>query len=509
MRSTRLATAFNVASAICTLGVQMAVSFFLSSYLVATLGEAANGFTQLANNFVSYASLVTLAFNSMGSRFISAAYHRGRVGDSVAYYSTLIVCNAILCLVFLPVAWAVVGNLGSIVDMGDADPFDVGLLFAFVFANFGVNMFVSLFCSAMFVANKVYIQNAINLVRNVLNAALLVFVFGFFEARVSYVSLVALVLTLVCAPVCYAVKRKVVPELRFSLRAFSGRSVRELTSSGIWNTVNQCGNIMTTGLDLLFANLFVGASPMGVLSVAKTVPAAISTLAATINSNLEPELVIVYAKEGVEGLWRRLKLDMRLSNLIVAAPIGVFCALAPEFYELWMPSLDSMELTVLSVLTISNFIPWAGPQVTYNVFTVTNRLRVNSITFMVGAVLNVALVLLALNFTDLGVYAIAGMSAGISIVRNLVVIAPYASRLLGKPWWTVYCEMAVSLLSVTVSVATSFVIGAVVPTENWTALALAITLSCFISWVLIFFATFSPEQRRSYVALVGAKLRRK
>lgn len=65
MRSNRLATAFNVASAIITLGVQMAVSFFLSSYLVATLGEVANGFTQLANNFVSYASLVTIAFNSM------------------------------------------------------------------------------------------------------------------------------------------------------------------------------------------------------------------------------------------------------------------------------------------------------------------------------------------------------------------------------------------------------------------------------------------------------------
>lgn len=232
MCSSRLATAFNVTSAIVTLGVQMAVSFFLSSYLVATLGEATNGFTQLANNFVSYASLVTLAFNSMGSRFISAAYHRGKVEDSVAYYSTLIACNAILCLVFLPVTMAVLANLGSIVDMGNADPNDVGLLFAFVFANFGANLFVSLFCSAMFVVNKVYIQNAINLVRNVLNAALLVFIFSFFETRVSYVSLVALLLTLASLPVCYAIKCRVVPELRFNAKAFSGKFVRNLDIIG-------------------------------------------------------------------------------------------------------------------------------------------------------------------------------------------------------------------------------------------------------------------------------------
>ena len=509
MRSSKLATAFNVASAIITLGVQMAVSFFLSSYLVATLGEAANGFTQLANNFVSYASLVTLAFNSMGSRFISAAYHCGKVEDSVAYYSTLIVCNAILCLVFLPLAAVVLANLGSIVNMGNADPADVRMLFAFVFANFGANLFVSLFCSAMFVVNKVYIQNAINLVRNVLNAALLVFAFSFFTTRVCYVSLVALLLTIVSAPVCYVIKRGVVPELTFSAKAFSGKFVRDLTSSGIWNTVNQCGNILTTGLDLLFANWFVGASPMGVLSVAKTVPAAISTLATTLNNNLEPELVIVYTKEGVKGLRRRLKMDIRLSNFIVTAPIGVFCALAPMFYGLWMPSLDARELTVLSILTISNFIPWAGPQVMFNVFTVMNKLKVNSVTYFVGAVLNVALVLLALNFTELGIYAIAGISAFISIVRNLVIIAPYVSRLLELPWWSMYGEVVISLLSVGASIVVATAFGALIPASSWAALALDIVLSCLISWVIVFVATFSTEQRRSYLALVSVKLRRK
>ena len=200
---------------------------------------------------------------------------------------------------------------------------------------------------------------------------------------------------------------------------------------------------------------------------------------------------------------------MRLSNLIVAAPIGVFCALAPAFYRFWMPSLDPTELTVLSVLTVSNFIPWAGPQVAYNVFTVMNRLRVNSATFMAGAVLNVVLVLLALNFTDLGVYAIAGVSAGISIVRNLVFMAPYVSRLLGKPWWTVHREMAVSLLSVGASAAISLTLALFIPTDNWASLITAIALSCLVSWAVVFISTFSPEQRSSYVRLAKSKILRK
>lgn len=506
MQSTRLASAFNVASAIVALGVQMAVSFFLSSYLVANLGEAANGFTQLANNFVSYASLVTLAFNSMGSRFISASWHRNRKDDSIAYYSTLIICNIILCAVFFPIAATVIVNLGSIVDFGNVNPSDVALLFTFVFANFGVNLFVSLLCAAMFVVNKVYITNAVNLCRNILNACLLVFAFSFFEARVSYVSLVALFLSIISIPVCYFFKCRLVPELKFSRKSFSVRFVRELVSSGIWNTVNQCGHILTTGFDLLFANWFVGASPMGVLSVAKTLPTAISTLATTLNSNLEPGLVIVYAKEGVDGLYRRLSMDVRLSNLIVAAPIGVFCSLAFPFYELWMPSLSASELTVLSILTICNFIPWAGLQVLYNVFTVMNRLKVNSVTFLIGAVLNFVLVLMCLAFTDLGVYAIAGVSAFISIARNIIVIAPYAARLLGRPWWAMYKEMGISILSVGGSIAVSQCIGALMPLSNWPGVVLAIFISCLISWALIFYSTFPAEQRHSYIRLLKSKI---
>lgn len=481
----------------------MAVGFFLSSFLVSTLGEEANGFTQLANNFVSYASLVTLAFNSMGSRFISTSYHKGELERASAYYSTLAICNIILCLVFLPVAIFVVSNLESIVELGSAILPDVQMLFAFVFANFGANLFASLLGSAMFVTNKMYVQNAINLVRNVLNACALLCLYGVLDPRVSYVSLVALCLTLISIPVCAVAKARLLPEVRFSLRAFSGAAVRSLTSSGIWNTVNQCGNMLMTGLDLLLANWFVGAGPMGVLSVAKTVPNAIVTLASTLNSNLEPELVIAYAKGGTSGILYRLRFDIRLSNLILSVPIAVFCTLSAPFYRLWMPSLDAEVLSVLSFLTVMAFIPQAGLQVLYNVFTATNHLEVNSVAFLAGSVLNVTVVLALLTFTDLGVYAIAGTSSAIGIVRNLVVTAPYIARLLGLRWWAFYREVGISCLSTALSAVISLAVSTFVGTCSWPALAASVVLSCLLGWIVAFLLTFGTEDRRRAFALVS------
>jgi O-antigen/teichoic acid export membrane protein len=506
--SDKISTAFNMASAIVTFVVQMAVSFFLSSYLVATVGEAATGYSKLANDFVSYASLITLAFNSMGQRFISAAYHKGESRDAAAYYSTLVVCNAVVCLAFLPVAAVVLANLQSIVDLGDADLSDVRLLFAFVFANFAINLFVSLFCSAMFVTNTLYIQNIINLARNVLDAALLVVMYSLFESRVSYVSFIALCLSTLSIPICLYFKRKLVPDISLSFTAFSGKFVGKLVSSGIWNSVNQCGHIMMTGLDLLLANWFVGAGPMGVLSIANTVPNAIRSLASAVINNLEPELMIAYAREGAGTLLARLRFDMRLSNLLVSVPTAVFCASSSSFYALWMPSLDAFQLAVLSFLSVANFVLWAGPQVTYTVFTVMDRLCVSVLSFLVGSALNVVAVLLLLNFTDAGLYAIAGTSTTIAIVRDVLIIAPYTSHLLGLPWYSLYKEMGVSAASFAASVLVTLGVSVCVGTGSWTPLVSSGVLSCVVSWGLVLVCTFSRDSRSRLFAAVKVKFQK-
>ena len=58
----KMQTAVNVFTGIMVMVVNLGISFFLSPYIVDTLGEEANGFNQLAHNFVTYASLISIAF---------------------------------------------------------------------------------------------------------------------------------------------------------------------------------------------------------------------------------------------------------------------------------------------------------------------------------------------------------------------------------------------------------------------------------------------------------------
>ena len=78
------ATLVNIFAALITLGVQMFISFWLSPFVVGKLGEEAYGFINLANNFVSYASLVAIAINSMA--FVGSFGTVVLQGTSVYHY---------------------------------------------------------------------------------------------------------------------------------------------------------------------------------------------------------------------------------------------------------------------------------------------------------------------------------------------------------------------------------------------------------------------------------------
>ena len=65
----------NLISSAVVLLTDLLINFFLSPYIVKNISVEANGYVQLANNFVTYATLLVTVVNSMAGRFITIAYH--------------------------------------------------------------------------------------------------------------------------------------------------------------------------------------------------------------------------------------------------------------------------------------------------------------------------------------------------------------------------------------------------------------------------------------------------
>lgn len=492
---TKLINTINIITGIATMIIQLMVSFFLSPFIVENIGEAANGFTQLANNIVSYATLISLAFNSMASRFISVNFHKGNNEKVKRYFTATVVCNVLISIILIPISLYIVFKLDSFIVIGDSDFHDVQMLFACVFFNYIFSLISSVYSISFYVMNKVYMQNIINLIRNIANAALLLLVFSSLPIQMYYVSMVACMLSLIIIPIYMLCQERYMPFLKCELKYFKFSTIKELFKSGIWNTVNQCGNMLMTGLDLLLSNLYINPISMGILAVSKTIPNAIIQLASVLNSSFAPSLTENWAKGDDNEILSQLRSGMKVSSVILSIPIITFCVFSTQFYQLWMPTMDSTTLAFLSFLACLQFIPWTGPQILYNVFTTTNKLKLNSLTFLLSGFINLGLVWVLLNTTSLGAYAIAGVSSVISIIRNMLFTAPYAAKLLKLKWNTFYVDVMFSIVCCGINAGIGYSIKLLLNYQGWIGLIIMVVVTCIITFIIEILIILNKEER--------------
>lgn len=485
--------------------VTIATNFFLSPYIVKTLGEEANGFTQLANNFVNYASLITIALNSMAGRFITMHYHKGDKEESNKFYSSIMIANiAIICFMIIP-ALILLFKLESVVNIENSNILFVKLLFAFVFGNFFVAQINSVLSIITYVSNKQYIVNTINSAKTVLNALCLLLFFSVFTPKIYYVSLIALLLSVITVPIYIIIGRTILPDLKISFKRFSIKTIWHMLSAGIWNVVTQCGNLLMTGVDLLLANLLISPSAMGVLSVSKVMPNCITQIAGNVCSSFSPNLTIAYAGGESKEIIRSLRFSMKCSSIFVSIPIMVLCVYGKHFYSLWQPTLDAETLSILSFWACIQYIPLAGPQVLNNIFTTANRLQLNSISVLVGGLINVITVILLVEFTDLGLLAIAAISTIISIVRNLVITIPYSAIILNLKWYTFYKDVLLSCLCCLVNGVFCGIFQFLIVPTSWLRMVISVFFACAFSLISLFIILLSQQEKQQLLS----KLRRR
>ena len=506
--SNKFYTILNLVTGLFTVIVQFATSFFLSPFIVNALGAEANGYTQLAANFVMYASLLTTAFNSMASRFVSVAYHQGNVDKARGYYSSVYVANIGLIALLLPISVIVALRLEHVIVIGNVNLIDVKLLFGCIFANFFVGLLSSLYSISMYVKNAIYYSNILNCVRTVCNAALLLVVFSLLPVRIFYVSLVALLLSVLLIPAYVYYQNRLLPEVAFDKKYFSWKAVKEMLSSGVWNSVNQCGHLLQTGLDLLLSNLFVSPFAMGLVAVSKTIPSAIIQLATTINNNFSPSITQSWAKGDMGSIMKELRIAIRISIVIVSVPIVTFCCLGVQFYRLWQPTLDPYILTLLSVLGCMAFIVVAGTQILYNVFTASNHLKVNSLSFVAMGVVNIMIVYCGLKFyPQYNMYIIVGTSSVLSILRQLCVVLPYVSRLLGVRWTIFYKETALTLFCCTVNAIIALGVLKVCEVTGWISFIVDVMIVGLLAVCIESFLLLNADERNRVKQLINRKKR--
>lgn len=498
----------NVVANVLSFGISLVISFFISPYIVKSLGAEANGFVTLANNFVAYATLLKTALNGVGSRYIIVAYHKGDKEKASKYFSSLFYGNLFLASVLFVVSILCVWKLEHLINISSELVTDVKVLFAFIFADYIFNTVTSVLIVATSVTNKIYLQSIRDIQGYVIRAAVLVVLFSCFSPKVFFLGVATFIPCVVAAGYNIYYKVKLIPEIRVKRKDFSLATIKELISQGIWNSISSLGTMLLTSLDLLIANLLVGEQEMGILSVAKSMPGVVSSFGATISGVFFSAMAIDYAKGDMSVLIKTVKQSTRLCGYVVTIPLAFLLAYGKEFYSLWQPTLDSNKLHILSILTVAGLIFYAGVNSVGSLFTITLHVKERSIVTLLTGVVSLLVTLIMVKFTNLGVYAIAGVSSVVNTISMIAYVVPYGAKYLGQKKTLFLPVIMRSLLSTSALFAVGFLLKCFIPSNTWFTLILSAFVFSVMSLIVNYILMLDAETRKIAIDFVKSKIKK-
>lgn len=435
----------SLAATIVAFITNICIGFFLTPYIVNHVGSEAYGFVSLANNFTGYAQILTIAINSMAGRFITIAYHQKRYDDLNEYFTSVLYSNIIIGVVLLIPAVLCVQFLERIINISSELITDVKFLFATIFITFFLTLLNSVYSTATFVSNRKDIEAKRNIESYVIKAMVMILLYFFFKPRVLYVGLATISTVGYCLIANIYYTKKLLPEVNVKKKHFSKEKTYELIKSGIWNSISRLSAVLSEGLDLLITNLFIDSITMGVLAVAKMIPGIISTMIGTIGGVFAPNYTIAYAKNDRQELLRKIRQSVLILSAISNVCLVVLIAIGSDFFKLWVPNENAELLQALSIITIAGLSINGGLQCIFNIFTITNKIRANSIASILCSIVNIIVVFVLLNTTELGVFAVAGVSTVTTILRNLLFSVPYAAHCIKIKYSVLYKQIFINL----------------------------------------------------------------
>lgn len=499
--------------------VSFAISFFLSPFLISTLGEEAYGFYNLGTQFISYAGIVTLAINSMAGKFVTISLYRDEI-RAKRYFCSTFYGNIIVSIVLAIVSAFFILNIQRFLNISDSILSDVKVLWTLMFSSFIIGLIFNVFSIAAFSKNKIYLDSVSKLVQSIIKAFTLVFLYSVFVPRIWYLGFSSVLCAFFAAGFGIIITKKLLPTFNLKKQFFSWRSMGEQISAGAWNSLMQFAGVLSNGLDLLLTNIFVNPVSMGIMAVAKTIPTYLTQINYTFVSAFIPQITISYAEGNKREMIGHIVFCHKIMTVVMCIPTVLIAVYGKEFFFLWMPTINTYGVQIVSLVTLSIYFILGPISALNEVISITNKHRMVAITFTGAGLLNIAIVAWLLHVIKNAGYSelwgidieiikmaiIAGISAVIELLRNLIFTPLYAAKCINEKWTCFYPMILKGLLISGICIVISGIIRRVFCPNTWILLIVCFVISTLCMFVVSIALLFNRKELHGLWGYVKEKI---
>ena len=353
--------------------INLGISFFLTPYIVNNIGREAYGFIPLINNMIGYTSIITTAVGSMAGRFITMRLYQGDHEGASYYFNSVFLANLVLSALFTILSIITICYLPLILNIPDYLLSDVKWLFAFTALSMLLGLSTGILACGCYIKNKIDVSVSRSLIQNAVRVGLILLLFACLRPSIVYLSLSAFISALLGVYYNFKFKHDYLPEIPIKpKRYFSWQKLKEVTFSGIWNSVNQLSNLLLYQLDLLITNIFISAAATGEYSLSKTMPSLVLSFLASLSGSFYPKFNILYAERKKTELYALVRKSIKIVGLFVSIAIGLLIVFSDAFYSLWVPGEDANNLHWLTIVTVTPMIFGGSINPVFGLFATAN-----------------------------------------------------------------------------------------------------------------------------------------
>lgn len=510
-------TAINLFAVILSFGVGLLIRFFATPYIVSRLGAEAYGFVGVSANILGIVALITVATNALANRFIAVEYQSGRIDEAKAYYSSLIVSNEVLAVILIAICAILCCILEKLINVPAAMVLDVKILFAILSANMVVSLMSSAWSVGAFIRNRLDVSNGIQIAGNIVQGVALILLFGLGLAHIWYVGAAIFAMGVVVAVGNFFAMHSLMPGFTVKWRLFSCAKVMVLAKAGLWNLISRISDILGQGVDLLIANIFLGATFAGVLAISKNVPFLALSFFAAVVSAFVPMMLKRYAQGSHSQFTVVFSRAVKVCCFLAAFPMAFLILFGESFYSLWLPSQDSGLLNTLTILGTLNLTLAMPLECVWSIFTIANKLQWPTLFMLCNSGLVFLTMLLGCCMLDNPLhklFVVAGARAGWGVIRSLSFLPMYGAHVARLPKSMLYGMIAACVAMFAVNLCGGFIIKGLFSVKSWGGLFVATIMfavwgSCFgfalIRWRLIWRALPIIRTKRRMIHFVHRK----
>ncbi|SDB09715.1 lipopolysaccharide biosynthesis protein [Butyrivibrio sp. INlla16] len=413
-----------------TLVVVRTIIAFVSVPIVtkATSVEA-YGFVALANSFIAYIDIIAVSFNYFAQRYISVCFHKSEYEQSRNYYSSIIFADIILCIVSSIPIFLFIYKAETIINIPNGLLSDVKWLFVFLILKYDLSLFSATFEVGAFIKNRVDLTSKIRVVACLLQFSTLCVLFILREPKIYYVGIAAIAYEIFNFIFQLWAKNYNVSLLTFSRKNYSFGLIKNLVEKGIWVSINNFGNILNNGLDLLITNLMISEITQGIISIAKMLSSLNYAVVSAVSDSLKPAQLKFYSEGKTNLLINELNYAMKITGTLYIIVIGAFVGCGKEFLVLWLGNTNEIrKLYLFTILCLLGDLIPSVMKPLYYTYTLTAKMKFPCFVTIIMGLANVISMYILIANTNMG---------GAAVLLTTVVINTI--HIIDSPIYSAYC----------------------------------------------------------------------